>query len=665
MNPIIAMHIDLETYSACDIGKCGHYRYAEDPSTIILLFGVSIQRQGDSEPGPVHVYDLASGEKLPTEILEALVDDNVLKWAHNASFERVILSLWLQRNYPYLFKGYGSPEDTCGRYLSAKSWRCTMVWSAYLGLPLSLKAVGAALGFDKQKLSEGHDLIRYFCVPNKNGNRNLPADAPADWSQFKKYNKRDVEVELQIYERLSNYPVPDFIWDQYAIDQQINDRGIMIDQKLASNAIRMDSLSHCELESELKDLTGLDNPNSVSQMKDYLQKQGVQIDSLGKKDVEKLLEDPSIPDDIKHILTLRQQLAKSSVKKYEAMMNCVCSDGRAHGLFQFWGANRTGRWAGRLIQLQNLPQNHMPDLDEARDLVKSGDYEMMKRLYENIPATLSELIRTTFIAKPGYKYVVSDYSAIEARVLSYLAGEQWRIDVFANNGDIYCESASQMFHVPVVKNGVNGGLRAKGKIAELALGYGGGVGALRAMQATKYGVKEEELQPLVDSWRSASPHIVSFWWKVDRAAKDAIKKKNPTYVSNGKVTLTFHYEHGMLFIELPSGRHLAYARPEIGTNQYGGESITYMDKNWVRVETYGPKLTENITQAFARDVLAFAMQTLRDRFICAHVHDELIIEVPEDTKKEEIQNLMGITPPWAPGLLLRADGYETKYYLKA
>ena len=647
MTKIEMLSIDLETRSSVDISKAGVYKYAESPDFDILLFGVSVNG------GPVIVYDLACGDSLPKEILAALGDPSVTKWAYNASFERVCISVWLRRYYPQYFNG---------DYLDPSSWKCSMVWAAYNGLPFGLERVGAALGLEQQKLKEGRDLIRYFCNPCKptkaNGGRtwNLPEHAPEKWELFKKYNQRDVEVEMQIQERLKNYPVPDFVWDEYHLDQEINDRGIMIDRDLVEQAIKIDEISNADLTTQMQKLTDLENPNSVMQLKGFLSERGIEAESLGKKDVAEMIK--TAPPELSEILQLRLQLAKSSVKKYQAMQNAACDDDRCRGMFQFYGASRSGRWAGRLIQLQNLPQNHLPDLEQARALVKGGDYEMVKMLYGNVPQILSELIRTAFIPAPGYRFIVSDFSAIEARVLSYLAGETWRSDVFKNNGDIYCASASQMFGVPVEKHGVNGHLRQKGKIAELALGYGGSVGALKAMGALDMGLSEDELQPLVSMWRESNPRIVQYWWKVDTAVKTAIKEHVPTQVGS----VRFFWKSGMLFIELPSRRRLAYVKPRIGENKFGGESITYMgtdaQKKWNRIESYGPKFTENIVQAISRDILAYAMNTLKDYRIVGHVHDEVIIETPPEVSVESVCELMGQTPPWVPGLLLRADGYD-------
>ena len=661
-NEIRTLSLDLETKCSVDIGKCGVYKYAEAPDFEILLFGVSINH------GPITVYDLACGDTVPEEIIAALSDDRVTKWAYNASFERVCLSVWMRRYYPQHFRTYSIPGDPVQKYLDPSSWKCTLVWAAYNGLPLGLDKVGAVLGFEEQKLKEGKELIKYFCCPcrptKKNGGRtwNLPHHAPEKWALFKKYNERDVQVEMQIQERLKNYPVPDFVWDEYHLDQEINDRGIMIDQDMVRQALRIDELSRCDLIARMQRKTGLENPGSVIQMKNYLAENGMEVDTLGKKDVAAMIK--AAPENLAEVLALRLQLAKSSVRKYQAMQNAVCADGRCHGMFQFYGANRSGRWAGRLIQLQNLPQNHMEDLEEARGLVKAGDYEMLDMLYDSVPGVLSELIRTAFIPRPGYKFIVSDFSAIEARVLSHLAHEQWRAEVFHEGRDIYCESASRMFGVPVEKHGQNSHLRQKGKIAELALGFGGSCGALRQMGALSMGLTEEELQPLVDMWRSSNPNITAYWWDVDRAVKDAITQRTRTRVGD----ITFEMKSGMLFITLPSGRRLAYVKPRIGENRFGGESVTYMGidatKHWSRIESYGPKFVENIVQAVSRDILAYAMRTLSHCFICGHVHDELIIECNPDVSLDAVCQQMGRTPPWIPGLELRADGYECNFYQK-
>ena len=636
--------IDIESYSDVDLSKCGVYKYSSSQNFEILLFGYSV------DGGDVKVIDLACGEKIPAEILAALSDESVTKWAFNAMFERVCLSNYL------------------GEWLEPESWKCSMVWSATLGLPLSLENVGAVLGLEKQKLSEGKDLIRYFCVPCKptktNGGRtrNLPEHDRGKWERFKAYNLRDVEAEMQIQQRLVKFPMPDFVWEEYWQDQEINDRGIGVDMEMVRNAIAMDGRSKSELSAAMQELTELENPNSVQQMRQWLLENGMETDSLDKKAVAALLKDA--PEPLKTVLTLRQQLAKSSVKKYQAMENAVCEDRRAHGMFQFYGANRTGRFSGRIIQLQNLPQNHIPDLAQARELVKGGDFDALSMLYEDIPDTLSQLIRTAFVPQDGRKFIVADFSAIEARVIAWIAGERWRLKVFEGGGDIYCASASQMFHVPVEKHGVNGHLRQKGKIAELAFGYGGSVGALKSMGALEMGLAEEELQPLVSAWRDSNPSITEFWWAVDRAVKECIKKRVQTETHG----IRFSYESGMLFITLFSGRRLAYVKPRIGENRFGGESVTYMGvggtKKWERLESYGPKFVENIVQAVSRDILCYAMRTLRNCAIVAHVHDEIIIEADRRMSLPAVCEQMGRTPPWAKGLLLRADGYECDFYQK-
>ena len=648
MAEIKNLEIDIESFSDVDLTKCGVYKYASAPDFEVILFAYSV------DGGPVRQVDLACGEKIPAEIIAALEDDTVTKWAFNANFERVCLSRYL--GYP------------TGDYLMPDSWRCSMVWAAYLGLPLSLEGVGTVLGLEKQKLTEGKNLIKYFCQPcaptksNGGRTRNLPADAPEKWQAFKTYNIRDVEVEMAIQARLSNYPVPESVWEEYHLDQEINDRGIMIDCELVDQALLIDARSKSDLMARLQAMTGLDNPNSVQQLKGYLANRGIEADSLGKKEVAAMIK--TVPGDIAEVLSLRLQLAKSSVKKYQAMRNSACDDDRCRGMFFFYGANRTGRFSGRIVQLQNLPQNHIPDLAEARALVKCGGYEALELLYENIPEVLSELIRTAFVPQPGYKFCVADFSSIEARVLSWLAGERWRMEVFAGNGDIYCASASAMFGVPVEKHGRNAELRQKGKIAELALGYSGSIGALKSMGALEMGLKEEELQPLVDSWRTANPNIVRFWWDVDRAVKKAVKQREPSVLRG----IRFECRSGMLFITLPSGRRLSYVKPRIGENRFGGESVTYegvgATKKWERIESYGPKFVENIVQAISRDILCYAMRTLSHCRICAHVHDELIIECRKDASLDAICEQMGRTPPWAEGLALRADGYETQFYKK-
>ena len=659
---IHTLSIDVETFSDVDLKKCGVYKYASSPNFEILLFGVSVNG------GKVTVYDLASGDTVPEDIIRALSDNSVIKWAYNASFERVCLSVWLRRNYPQYFSSYSIEDDTVRNYLDPSSWRCSLVWGAYMGLPLSLEGIGKVLKLENQKMAEGKALIRYFCVPCKptkaNGGRmrNLPEHDPVKWSTFIAYNKRDVETEMAIQQKLSKFPVPDFLWEEYHLDQEINDRGIQLDMVLVEQAIAIDERSREELSAKMQQLTALENPNSVQQMKEWLTKHGLEVDSLDKKAVKELLK--TAPPELAEVLELRRQLAKSSVKKYQTMQNAVCADGRARGMFQFYGANRSGRWAGRLIQLQNLPQNHMAHLEDARSLVRSGDYALLSALYDSVPEVLSELIRTAFVPRDGYKFIVSDFSAIEARVLSFLAGESWRLKVFAENGDIYCASASAMFHVPVEKHGQNAHLRQKGKIAELALGYGGSVGALKSMGALEMGLAEEELQPLVDAWRTSNPNIVQLWWDVDNAVKTTVRQRLDTETHG----IRFRYRSGMLFIVLPSGRKRCYVKPKMGTNKFGGESVTYegvgSTKKWERIESYGPKFTENVVQAISRDILMYAMRTLSHCFIVGHVHDELIIECSMDVSPDAVCEQMGKTPPWIKGLNLRADGYETMFYKK-
>lgn len=662
MAEITSLEIDIESFSSVDLKKCGVYKYAESPDFEILLFGVSV------DGGEVTVYDLASGDTVPEEIIKALSDDSVIKWAYNASFERVCLSVWLRRNYPQHFSSYSIEEDTVRNYLDPSSWRCSLVWGAYMGLPLSLEGIGKVLKLENQKMAEGKALIRYFCVPCKptkaNGGRtrNLPEHDPVKWSTFIAYNKRDVETEMAIQQKLSKFPVPDFLWEEYHLDQEINDRGIQLDMVLVEQAIAIDERSREELSAKMRQLTALENPNSVQQMKEWLTKHGLEVDSLDKKAVKELLK--TAPPELAEVLELRRQLAKSSVKKYQAMQNAVCADGRARGMFQFYGANRSGRWAGRLIQLQNLPQNHMAHLEDSRNLVRSGDYALLSALYDSVPEVLSELIRTAFVPRDGYKFIVSDFSAIEARVLSFLAGESWRLKVFAENGDIYCASASAMFHVPVEKHGQNAHLRQKGKIAELALGYGGSVGALKSMGALEMGLAEEELQPLVDAWRTSNPNIVQLWWDVDNAVKTTVRQRLDTETHG----IRFRYRSGMLFIILPSGRQLCYVKPKMGTNKFGGDAVTYegvgSTKKWERIESYGPKFVENIVQAVSRDILMYAIRTLSHCFIVGHVHDELIIECSMGVSLDAVCEQMGRTPPWIKGLNLRADGYETMFYKK-
>ena len=677
------LSIDIETFSSQNLTKCGVYRYAEAPDFEVLLFGYS------ADGAPVEVVDLTAGEMLPAYVRSALTDPAVTKWAFNAQFERVCLSRYL--GYP------------TGQYLDPSSWHCTMVWAATLGLPLSLEGVGAVLGLEKQKLKEGKDLIRYFCTPAKarDGSliRHYPTDAPEKWLLFKAYNLRDVETEMSIQQKLSKFPVTESEWRNYTLDQQINDRGIMLDRTLVTQAIRCDERFKRTHMEQARFVTGLDNPNSPMQLKAWLAEKGVEADSLSKAAVAEMLEKCRGPrqvdrlvgerrssemtelsaldgsegyaacDDVGEVelaLSLRQELAKSSVKKYTAMQTVVGSDDRARGLIQFYGANRTGRYAGRLIQVQNLPQNHLPDLDTARALVRSGNMDAVEMLYDSVPLVLSELIRTAFVPKPGCRFYVADFSAIEARVIAWIAGENWRQEVFANGGDIYCASASQMFHVPVEKHGVKGHLRQKGKIAELALGYGGSVGALKAMGALNYGLQEEELKPLVDAWRLSNPHITKFWWDVDKAASTCVRERTATETHG----IRFYYQSGMMFVVLPSGRRLVYVKPKMGMNRFGNESVTYEgvgeQKKWLRLESYGPKFVENIVQATARDILAEAMLRLNAAGyrIVMHVHDEAVIEAPPDTSLEDICSVMGQTPTWASGLLLRADGYVCDFYKK-
>lgn len=642
------LSIDLETFSSQPLQKTGVYRYVESPDFEILLFAYSV------DGGPVQQIDLACGEKIPPAILAALEDETVTKWTFNANFERICLSRFL--GYP------------TGDYLEPDSWKCSMVWAAYMGLPLSLEGAGAVLGLEKQKLAEGKDLIKYFCQPcaptksNGQRTRNLPEHAPDKWLAFKRYNIRDVETEMSIQARLSKYPVPDSVWEEYHLDQEINDRGVGLDMELVRQAIQMDGRSRSELTQAMKELTSLDNPNSVQQMKQWLADNGVETDTLGKKAVAELLK--TAPPELQKVLTLRQQLAKSSVKKFQAMETAVCADNRARGMFQFYGANRTGRWAGRIIQMQNLPQNHLDDLSEARGLVRTGGFDALEMLYEDVPDTLSQLIRTAFVPQENRKFIVADFSAIEARVIAWLAGEKWRQDVFAEGKDIYCASASQMFGVPVEKHGVNGHLRQKGKIAELALGYGGSVGALKAMGALEMGLSEDELPALVSAWRQANPKIVQFWWAVDHAVMDAVTRKTTTKTHG----IIFSARNGMLFITLPSGRSLAYVKPKIGENRFGGDCITYEGvggtKKWERIDSYGPKFVENIVQATSRDILCYAMKTLRCCSIVMHIHDEVVIEADRRMSLQAVCDQMGRTPPWANGLQLRADGYETDFYKK-
>lgn len=651
MEQIRFLSVDIETFSSVDLGKSGVYRYAESEDFEILLFGYSVNGS------PVRVVDLACGENLPEEIRKAISDPTVMKWAFNAQFERICLSRFL-----------GMPT---GEYLDPVSWHCTMIWSATLGLPMSLAGVGTVLGLEKQKLTEGKDLIRYFCVPCKatkvNGGRtrNLPEHDWTKWERFKSYNLRDVETEMEIQKKLSRFPVPENEWRNYCLDQKINDRGVALDMELAHRAVQCDNQYREFYLRQAREITGLENPNSVLQLRDWLWERGVELDSLSKNAVQDLL--PDTDGDVRKVLSLRQELAKSSVKKYTAMENLVCRDSRGRGLIQFYGASRTGRYAGKLLQVQNLPQNHLPDLETARALVQSGNFDALEMLYDSVPNVLSELIRTAIVPKKGCRFIVSDFSAIEARVLSWFAGEQWRLDTFTQGGDIYCASASQMFGVPVEKHGINGELRQKGKQAELACGYGGSVGAMKSMGAVRMGVKEEELQPLVDAWRQANPRIVQFWWEVDRAAKTCVKQHVPTQAGR----LRFEYQSGILFIQLPSGRRLAYAKPRMGENRFGGEAITYegvgTGRKWERLETYGAKCVENIVQGTARDLLALALLRLEQAGypVVMHCHDEAICEVPiGQGSVEEVNRIMAVTPEWAEGLPLKADGFETEFYKK-
>ena len=639
------LSIDLETYSSVDLGKSGVYKYAESEDFEILLFAYSIN------DGEVKVIDLANGEIIPEEILSALSDENVEKWAFNANFERVCLSRFL------------------GKRLKPQGWYCTMIWSAYLGLPLSLEKVGEVLKLDKQKMNEGKGLIRYFSIPCKptktNGmrTRNLPHHDLEKWSTFKEYNQRDVETEIAIKKKLSAFPMPRSEWENYWIDQNINDRGILIDEVLVDSAIKFDEILREENMDRAIELTDLENPNSPLQLKEWLNKKGLEIDSLAKKDVESALKNAE--GDIKEVLELRQELSKSSVRKYDSMKNVKGKDNRARGLIQFYGANRTGRYSGRLIQVQNLRRNNLKDLDLARSLVKNRDYETMEILYESPSDILSQLIRTAFIAKEGTRFIISDFSAIEARVLAWLAGEQWVLDAFENGEDIYCRTASRMFGVPVEKHGVNGRLRQKGKIATLACGYQGALGALKAMGGIEMGLSEDELQSIVDSWREANPNIVSIWWDIDSVVKRVVKTRSKEEYKN----LVISYEKGILFIELPSKRRLAYPKAKIGTNRFGGESIVYegivVGNKWDKIESYGGKFVENIVQAIARDILAEAMMRLEQKGfnIVMHIHDEVVIE-SNSSSIEEINEIMSIVPSWAPGLILDADGFESDFYKK-
>ena len=642
---------DIETFSDVDLIRCGVYKYADSPNFEMLLFAYAV------DDGDVHIIDIAGGEELPEKIIQAIKSDTVVKTAYNAQFERVCLSRYLKL-----------PD---GEYLNPQSWYCTAVQAAELALPLSLADVGSVLGLERQKMTEGKELIKYFCVPCKptksNGNctRNRPCHDINKWETFKKYCMRDVDVERQIADKLKMYPISDEEHRLYVLDQIINDRGVLVDSELAEQAVKLNSIQTAVAVEQAYMITGLENPNSVTQLKQWLKENGVEIESLSKKAVKSLADETD--GDVSEMLKLRLLMAKTSVKKYEAVIRSVCSDNRVHGMMRFCGANRTGRWSGNILQPQNLPQNHLPDLTLARDIVKDGDFEMLDMMFGNVPNVLSELIRTVLIPKPNHRFIVADFSAIEARVLAWIAGEQWRIDTFRNGGDIYCASASKMFKVPVEKHGVNGELRQKGKISELACGYGGSVGALKNMGAVEMGVQENELQGLINDWRNANPHIVRFWYEVGNAAMKAIKEK--TTVPLGK--LVFAYERGILFIRLPSGRRLSYIKPRIGTNRFGGDSITYMGinsaKKWDRLETFGGKLTENIVQGTARDLLANALINAANAGYDTvfHVHDEIICEVPNSYGSvEELCRLMCIKPDWADGLPLNADGFGCEYYKK-
>lgn len=639
--------IDIETYSDVDLISCGVYKYSSSPHFEILLIAYSVD---DKETVCI---DVANGEEPPKEFMEMLLDDTVTKTAFNANFERTCFSNYYQHSF--------RPE----------AWRCTAVQAAMLALPLSLEGVGAVLGLDKQKMTEGKELIKYFCSPCKatksNGGRirNLPKDAPEKWRQFKTYCIRDVDVEKQIRQRLAKFPIPKREQEIYCLDQRINDRGIMVDRNLVNHAVACDLLYKETATARAYELTGLENPNSVSQLKLWLKEKGLEIDSLAKDTVKDL--SMKAEGDVQEVLKLRLATSKTSVKKYEAIDRSVCAENRVHGLLQFYGANRTGRWAGRLVQIHNLPQNHLPDLELARTLVSEGRYEEVELFYESTPNVLSELIRTAFVAKPGCRFIISDYSAIEARVLAWLAGEEWRLQVFETHGKIYEASASAMFHVPIEEITKTSPLRQKGKISELALGYGGAVGALTSMGALKMGLTEEELPGLVSTWRSANPHITAFWWAVDEAAITAVRDKKPSKV--GRVS--FEYKSGILFVTLPSGRKLSYVKPRMMMNKFGREGLTYEgigeSKKWMRLETYGPKLVENIVQAASRDILAEAMLRLeKEGFdIVCHVHDEVVLEVPDGKSSvEEVNEIMAVNPVWTEGLPLKAAGFESPFYKK-
>ena len=640
--------IDLETRSDVDITASGVYRYVESPQFSILLMSVSV------DGGDVVTYDLARGDCIPDSILRAFVDPDVVKRAFNVNFERVCLSVSLRRNHPNLLTG---------SYLSPVSWQCDMIHARYLGLPSSLDALGKALSIKQAKLDSGKALIKYFCVPDKHGSFHAPEDDPQKWEAFKAYNKRDVEAEMEIQRLLAAVPVPEIIWQEFYLDQTINDRGILVDTTHAENAIRLYASERQMLLQKMQGLTGLSNPNSTVQLKAWLKSKEIHTESLDKAAVAELMKSAS--GDVQEVLTLHQMLSKSSVKKYEAMLKAVCPDGRARGMFSFYGASRTGRFAGRLIQLQNLPQNHLPELTTPKKLITEGDFQALRASYDNIPDVLSQLIRTALIPPEGKKFIVADFSAIEARAIAWLAGEQWRMDAFANGEDIYCTSASRIYGVPVKKNGINGELRQKGKVAELACAYGGSVGAMKAMGGADLDLTDEELKALVDDWRKASPNIVKLWRDVDETAQYVVKKRCELYTHG----LRFAMIGDQLFITLPSGRSLVYCQPEIGTNRFGGNAILYAGvgnaQKWTVIETYGAKIVENIVQGIARDILLYTMQNLSSYNIVAHVHDEVIIEAEMDTSVSEICEIMGRTPEWAEGLLLRADGYECPFYMKA
>lgn len=634
------MSIDIETYSDIDINKAGVYRYVDTDEFKILLFAYSV------DGGPVQLIDLTRGDSIPKEIVKALSDKNVTKWAYNANFERVALSRFL-----------GMPT---GQYLDPEGWKCSMVWAATLGLPMGLAKVGEVLALDKQKMSEGRGLIYKFCKPDKKtGQRVLPEDFPEDWETFRRYNIRDVETEMGIQKMISPFPCSDELWHEYWTDQRINDRGVEVDLTLARNAVAMDAEISKNLMEKMRSLTGIDNPRSTSQLDMWLREHGCDMVSLGKKDVAQVIEETDDPL-IRKVLSLRLLISKSSVKKYTKMLDATCSDGRARGMFQFYGAMRTGRFAGRLLQLQNLPQNHIENIGLVRELARRGDLEALSVMFDSVPDILSQLIRTAFVAREGSRFIVADFSAIEARVIAWLAGEEWRMKAFAEGKDIYCASASAMFGVPVVKHGINGELRQKGKVAELACGYGGSVGALKAFGADKMGLTETEMQSIVDNWRASSPRIVQLWWNVDRAIKQTLED-GTTHRTHG---LMFSLQKGILFIRLPSGRSLAYVKPRLIDGKITYEGVS-SNKGWARLESYGPKFVENITQAISRDLLLNAMKQVGpDARICMHIHDELVIEADSSVKLDDICQKMAQVPEWAEGLLLRADGYETKFYLK-